>query len=71
MSKSDLDQRVTELEVKISFQQETIDSLNDTVTRQWDQIERLKRSVERLEGKLVEMSSWTETDGVEPPPPHY
>jgi SlyX protein len=71
MSDADLNERVTELEVKISFQQETIDSLNETVTRQWDQIEQLKRAIERFEGRLVEMSDMAGTEGNEPPPPHY
>ncbi len=63
--------RVDDLEVKYAFQQDTIDSLNETVTQQWQTIEQLQRTIERLEGRIVELGEWQGAGGDEPPPPHY
>jgi len=63
-------ERLNDLEIKFAYQQETIDSLNDTVTKQWDAIEKLRRHITRLEGQIVEMGDW-QGGGNEPPPPHY
>ncbi len=63
--------RLNDLEVKFSYQQETIDSLNDIVTKQWDTIENLRRQIERLEGRFQEMADYQGEAGNEPPPPHY
>ncbi len=67
---TDKGERLDELEIKFAYQQETIDSLNETVTKQWEFIEKLRRQISRLEGRLVEMSEWQGGDN-EPPPPHY
>lgn len=72
MSKNNMpgdNERLDDLEIKFSYQQETIDALNETVTKQWDLIERLRRQLERLEGQLIEMADGQ--GGDEPPPPHY
>lgn len=69
-SDTDKDDRLNDLEIQLSYLQETIDSLNDTVTKQWDVIEKLRRQISRLEGRLVEMSDW-QSGSDEPPPPHY
>ncbi len=63
-------ERLNDLEIKFAYPQETLDSLNDTVTKQWDVIEKLRRHITRLEGQLVEMGDW-QGGGNEPPPPHY
>lgn len=63
--------RLDDLEVKYVFQQDTIDSLNDTVTKQWRTIEQLQRTIQRLEGRIVELGEWQGAGGDEPPPPHY
>lgn len=66
------DKRIAELEVKFSFQQETIDSLNEIVTQQWQQIDLLKRHIERLEGRMQEVADASSDAPLpEPPPPHY
>ena len=62
-------ERLDDLEIKFSYQQETVDTLNETVTKQWDLIEQLRRQIERLEGQLIEMAD--SQGGDEPPPPHY
>lgn len=65
------DDRLNDLEVKYAFQQDTIDSLNETVTQQWQTIEAMQRTIQRLEGRIVELGEWQGAGGDEPPPPHY
>lgn len=67
----DQDNRLNDLEIQFAYQQETIDSLNETVTKQWETIEKLRLKISRLEGRLTEMSEWQSAGGHEPPPPHY
>jgi len=63
--------RLDALEVRIAYQDETIETLNKTVTAQWRQIDALSREIVELRDRLhdAEMKS-----GVAPasePPPHY
>lgn len=46
---SDTDRRLTELEIKASFTEDTLDRLNAVVVRQQDQIDRLLREIARLQ----------------------
>lgn len=71
MSDAPLTNRLDDLEIKFSYQQETIDSLNETVTKQWSEIEALRRQLHRLEGRLQDMADLQSDAGNEPPPPHY
>lgn len=63
--------RLAELESKFSFQAETIEALNDTVTKQWTEIDRLKRKIGDLDGQVYTLES--NADGASPDqkPPHY
>mgnify|MGYP003647755081 CR=1 FL=1 len=71
MSDKKLIARLDDLEIKYAFQAETLDSLNETVTKQWHTIEQLQRALNQLEGRIVEISEWSVGSGDEPPPPHY
>lgn len=71
MTNQPLSDRLDDLEIRFSYQQETIDSLNETVTKQWDTLEQLRLHIERLEGRLRDMADWSADPGNEPPPPHY
>lgn len=42
-----MEQRITELEIKASFTEDTLDRLNDVVVRQQQQIESLQRELAR------------------------
>ncbi len=66
-----LENRLADLEVRFAFQQETIDSLNETVTRQWAMIDRLARRLEALEGEVADLDPGQRDPKAEPPPPHY
>ena len=45
MNPHDADQRLTELEIKLSFAEDTIDRLNDIVVRQQQQIDLITREL--------------------------
>ena len=64
--------RIDALEMRIAHQDETIESLNGTITDQWKQIEDLAYRVSRLSDELraVEGSAGVGEEP-EPPPPHY
>jgi SlyX protein len=62
--------RVTELEVKLAFAEDLLETLNQTVFRQQEQIERLQREVRELRDQMqslpVEQRSLRDEL-----PPHY
>ena len=65
-----LGDRVDVLESKLMFQDETIETLNKTITEQWLKIDALTRQVLSLSERLQE----AETNAPGPanePPPHY
>ena len=64
--------RLEELEIRLSHQDQTIEELNETIVRQWDEIDALKRKLARLGERIedVERNSGKPA-GQEPPPPHY
>jgi SlyX protein len=65
-----LSDRIDALEARVMFQDETIETLNQTITAQWQQIDTLTRQVANLSDRLRE----TEANAPRPanePPPHY
>ncbi len=64
--------RITELEIKLAYQEELIDTLNSIVANQQVQIGKLEETCKLLNSKIETFAS---TDNfktqVEPPPPHY
>ena len=65
-----LSDRIDALETRLTFQDETIETLNKTITAQWQQIDALKRQVEALSERLQEAESHAPEPANEPPP-HY
>jgi len=64
--------RLDALEVRIAFQDDTIEVLNTTVTQQWAEIDALRREIVRLADRLQEAESRVGgRNEPEPPPPHY
>jgi len=64
-----MDDRITELETKISHQEKLLDELNEVVTGQWRDIDILKKKfvllnemIQQLDGKSSEADA---------PPPHF
>ena len=65
----DLEPRITELEIKASYAEDLLDTLNQTVFEQQQQIDRLLREVLQLREQLASASA-----GAAPRddrPPHY
>jgi SlyX protein len=65
-----LSDRIDALEMRLTFQDETIETLNKTITAQWQQIDALTRQVANLNERLQEAES--RVPGItNEPPPHY
>ncbi len=68
----ELKAKITDLETRIAFQEQTIEDLNKTITGQWDEFERLRREIARLDEQLARVQPPGHSPGNgEPPPPHY
>jgi SlyX protein len=67
---SDLGERIDALEMRLTYQDVTIETLNQTITAQWVEIDRLTRQVAELKERLQEAESNAPGPANEPPP-HY
>ena len=65
-----LSERIDVLETRLTFQDETIETLNKTITAQWQQIDALTRQLAALSERLQEAESNSPGPANEPPP-HY
>lgn len=63
--------RIDALEVRIAHQDKAIEDLNETITAQWKEIDRLKREMERLTDRIANAEHATGPDPQDEPPPHY
>ena len=65
-----LSERVDALEARVAYQDDTIETLNETITAQWKQIDALTRQLAALNDRLQEAE--TQAPGpVNERPPHY
>jgi SlyX protein len=62
--------RIDALETKLMFQDETIETLNKTITEQWLKIDALTRQVQGLNERLQEAEANAPGPANERPP-HY
>ncbi|HXI09093.1 MAG: SlyX family protein [Bradyrhizobium sp.] len=67
---NDFGERIDALEVRIAYQDDTIETLNQTITEQWKQIDALKRQVAALGDRLQEAEARSPAPANERPP-HY
>jgi SlyX protein len=65
-----LSNRIDTLEAQLMFQEATIETLNQTITAQWHQIDVLTRQVAKLNERLREAEANAPSSANEPPP-HY
>ena len=65
-----LSDRIDVLEMRLTFQDETIEALNKTITAQWLKIDALTRQVANLSQRLREAETLAPGAANEPPP-HY
>ncbi|MGJ4891711.1 SlyX family protein [Bradyrhizobium sp. HKCCYLR20261] len=69
-SSEELGERIDRLEMRLTFQDDTIETLNQTITAQWREIDALKRQMALLIERLEDAQSNAEGPRNEPPP-HY
>ena len=67
---SGLSERIDALEMRLSYQDVTIETLNQTITAQWTEIDRLTRQVAELKERVREAESNVPGPANERPP-HY
>jgi SlyX protein len=65
-----LSERIDALETRLTFQDETIETLNNTITAQWLKIDALTRQIASLSERLQQAESHA-ADAANEPPPHY
>lgn len=68
---TDTDRRLTELEIKASYADDLLDTLNQMVARQQEQIDLLLREVSRLRQRGEPEASPAARDLRDELPPHY
>lgn len=67
-----MNDKIIELESQIAFQDNTIQELNDIVTRQQKQLDELTKNVGMLLNQVRQLNDvMGEPESEEPPPPHY
>jgi SlyX protein len=66
------DQRITNLEIQLAHQSEMLDELNDTIVKQWAEIDALKKQLLRTTNRLEQVEdALPENTTDNQPPPHY
>jgi SlyX protein len=65
-----LNDRIDALESRLTFQDDTIETLNQTIMAQWRKIDALAHQVAQLNERLKEAETRTPT-ATHDPPPHY
>jgi SlyX protein len=65
-----LSDRIDLLETRLTFQDVTIETLNNTITAQWHKIDALTRQLASLNERLQEAEGHAPGASNEPPP-HY
>ena len=72
MSNDDLKARVSELETQLAFQDDLLQSLNQVIIRQEEQLFEFAQQLKSLREQVAAMSAESgKANGEEPPPPHY
>jgi SlyX protein len=67
---NELGDRIDRLEARLTFQDDTIEKLNQTITAQWREIDALTRQVASIGERLREAEANAPAPTNEPPP-HY
>ncbi len=67
----ELEQRITDLEARLAFQDDTIQTLSDVLFAQQRAVERLQAQLGVLARRQEDMQSRMGGEEDEAPPPHY
>jgi SlyX protein len=65
------EQRLTELEIKVAYQEDLLQALNKIVAEQQRQISLLNQTCQWLYQRMDNLNLEKGQGGIEPPPPHY
>ena len=63
--------RLTDLEIQLTHQEDTIDQLNRVVAEQEQRLSRLELSLQQLTTEHRELKEGLSPDVTDQPPPHY
>lgn len=66
-----IEQRLTELEIRIAYQDDLLQELNTIVAQQQRKIASLEQACQILYKHINELQFEKRDNAVEPPPPHY
>ncbi len=65
-----LGERIDRLETRLAYQDDTIETLNQTITAQWKQLDVLTRQIAQLSERLQEAEA-NAPGAANERPPHY
>lgn len=65
-----LSERIDTLETRLAYQDDAIETLNQTITSQWNQIDALTRQIAQLNERLQEAEA-NAPNAANERPPHY
>lgn len=68
---SDTQTDIIELQMRLSFQDGVIDELNQVVTDQQQQLDRLQRQIDKLMLQIANLHQTSSIAAADEPPPHY
>ena len=72
MGAKSMEERITELESRLAFQDDTIQKLNDVIVEQQQQIDQLSVQMSELKEQIQSLVPVLVADEAqETPPPHY
>jgi SlyX protein len=66
-----MDERITELEVKLAFAEDLLETLNHTVYRQQEQIDLLQHELRSLRQQMLQALPAEQNSLRDELPPHY
>ena len=67
----EMEQRIADLEARLAFQDDTIQTLNDVLVAQQRSVDRLQAQLGLLARRQEDMQSRIDGEEDEAPPPHY
>lgn len=65
------EERVTDLEIRLTHLDDTVDQLNRIIVDQQDRIDRLERTLKQVLSDHERLKESVSPDIVDTPPPHY
>jgi len=66
-----LDERITELEIRVEEQERMIDQLSKSLAEQWSVVEKLEIAVKTLSGRFANLEDFTNITVPVTRPPHW